>query len=101
MKSYRDLTNYYLHLAKFTSQLSYAPDKKVGAVLVCQNESIFTSYNGTIPFSDNCTVDSSGKTLDSVIHAEQGVLTKASRAGVFYYLCRLKFVNLLSNNQVV
>ncbi len=71
-----------MSLAKKTSELSYAPDRKVGAVLVCKNESIFFSYNGTVPGTDNSTVDSAGRTLSSVLHAETAVIGKASKAGV-------------------
>lgn len=82
MKTQSDWDAYYMSLVEATSKLSYAPDKQVGAILVCQNQSLFFSYNGTVPGSCNDTVDCSGSTYPHVHHAETSVLGKAAKAGV-------------------
>lgn len=82
MKTQSDWDAYYMSLVEATSKLSYAPDKQVGAILVCLNQSLFFSYNGTVPGSCNDTVDHNGATYPHVYHAEAAVLGKAAKAGI-------------------
>lgn len=76
MKSQASWDRFYMDLAKKVAQLSYAPDKKVGAVLVTKGGLVSFSYNGTIPGASNATVDEDGRTLPSVLHAEHNAIMK-------------------------
>ena len=82
MKSQASWDRFYMDLAKKVAQLSYAPDKKVGAVLVHPSGLVSFSYNGTVPGSCNCTTDEDGKTLDSVLHAEHNAIMKVCRTAL-------------------
>jgi dCMP deaminase len=82
MKSLHDWDSYYLELAFRSSLLSYAPDKKVGAIIVSKDNILAFSYNGTTPGSSNATVDAQGKTLPEVLHAEVGAIAKFARTGI-------------------
>ena len=62
------------------AELSYAEDKKVGALVVKDGNIISFSYNGTAPGRNNST-EINGRTLDEVYHAEAHALLKLSRAG--------------------
>ena len=61
------------------SQLSYAPDRKVGAVAVSKKGVMAFSYNGTVPGSSNATIDSENITLPCVLHAETNAMAKLNK----------------------
>ncbi len=89
MKQQESWDRFYMGIVDKSAELSYAPDKKVGALVVTTDEAMFMSYNGTIPGTDNSTVDHEGKTPESVLHAEVGAILKATKttsvlAGTLY-----------------
>lgn len=84
MKS-RNLDIAYLRCAFVMSELSKAVRKKVGSILVSYDGAIpvilADGVNGTIPGEENLCEDlETGKTLDSVIHAEENCLRKVDDA---------------------
>jgi dCMP deaminase len=81
MKQHKQI---YAQLATSVAEYSYAPDKKVGAVIV-QGDLMAYSYNGTVPGSCNDTVDDEGRTLNSVLHAEASAIAKFARSGIPTY----------------
>jgi len=62
------------------SSLSYATDKKVGAVLVKDDNIISFSYNGTPKGWDNETQTNYGITKPEVLHAEAQAIAKLARS---------------------
>ena len=68
-----------MNFALKVSELSYAPDKKVGAVVVSPKGTMAFSYNGTVPGSSNATVDGEGNTLPCVLHAETNAMAKLNK----------------------
>lgn len=55
---------------------------RVGAVAARDGRVLITGYNGTVPGTDNCCEDSSGKTKNTTIHAEQNLVFYAARKGI-------------------
>ena len=80
MKTQADWDTFYIRMADLISQQSYAQDRKVGALIVKNGNIISFSYNGTLPGQQNCTVNASGRTLDSVLHAETQAIAKVARS---------------------
>jgi len=72
--------SFYLDIANRTSQLSYCRRLKVGAVLVKDRRIISFGFNGTIPKFPNVCEDIDGKTLDTVIHAEENAILKVAQS---------------------
>lgn len=77
--------SFYMDVALRISQLSYANKKKVGAIIVNDENIISYGYNGTPKGFDNAveTLDHNGNliTKDEVIHAELNAILKASKSG--------------------
>lgn len=71
---------HYLRVAQLTSQLSSAIDRKVGAVIVKDDNIISFSYNGTTRGANNATCDPNGKTFPSVLHAEAYAIGKVAKS---------------------
>ena len=61
--------------------LSYAVRRKVGCVVVQDDNVIAIGYNGTPPGWDNRCEGDDGLTLPEVLHAEQNALDKLVRGG--------------------
>ena len=74
--------SYYMQLANSTAGLSVAGRRRVGAVIVTQQRSLFVGYNGMPEGLNNECEDSEGKTKPYVIHAEANALDKMAREGV-------------------
>lgn len=74
--------SYYMQLATATAGLSVAKRRRVGAVIVTQQRSLFIGYNGMPEGLDNDCEGSDGKTKPYVIHAEANALDKMAREGV-------------------
>ena len=55
---------------------SYCVRRKVGCVIVKDNNPIAIGFNGTPPGADNVCEDIHGNTKDDVIHAEDNALRK-------------------------
>ena len=72
----------YLKIALLIAGESYCNKKKVGCVIVNPetNSIVSDGFNGTLPGHSNICQDSSGKTLDSVIHAERNALMKICKS---------------------
>lgn len=68
--------------AELFAEESHCKKLHVGAVAVRNGRIITPGYNGTIKGMDNCCEDSSGKTRDTTIHAEQNIVFYAAREGI-------------------
>jgi dCMP deaminase len=80
MKTQSDWDEFYLKTATLIAQQSYAQDRKVGSLIVKDDNIIAFSYNGTLPGQDNCTTDASGRTLSKVLHAETQAIAKVAKS---------------------
>jgi dCMP deaminase len=72
---------FYLNLAKQISTASYCKRKKVGALLVKDNNIISFGYNGTITGFDN-TCECNNVTKPEVLHAESNAITKCAKSSL-------------------
>jgi dCMP deaminase len=75
---------YYMKIAEETAKLSSARRLKVGTVIVKNNQTISTGYNGTFPgFNNNCEeIDNNGelKTHPEVYHSEANAIYKLAKS---------------------
>jgi dCMP deaminase len=74
LKSQSDWDLFYMRVADLISQQSYAEDRKVGAIIVKDDNIIAFSYNGTPRGTDNDTQ------AHEVLHAEAQAIAKVSRS---------------------
>ena len=74
MKSQSDWDLFYMRIANLISQQSYAEDRKVGAIIVKDDNIISFSYNGTPRGTNNDTQ------VHEVLHAEAQAISKVSRS---------------------
>lgn len=72
----------YMDIAKRISLMSYAERKKVGAVIVKDNNIVSFGYNGTPTGWDNKCENSDMNTIPEVIHAEANCICKCSKQGI-------------------
>lgn len=75
----------YMDMAWRISEMSKAERLHVGAVMVTEDRYNIISFgwNGQPTGYDNCCEDpETGKTLDSVLHAEENAILKSARVGV-------------------
>jgi dCMP deaminase len=79
--------NYYMDIAKRTSELSYAKRLQVGAIIVKEDRIISIGFNGTpAGWTNDCeyeTISEFGKylkTKDEVIHAESNAVAKLAKS---------------------
>ena len=79
MKTQNTWDKFYLGVAASAAQMSYAEDRKVGAIIVKDGNIISFSYNGTPPGNDNST-EKNGVTLSSVLHAEAQAIAKVAQS---------------------
>jgi dCMP deaminase len=71
---------FYIKIAQTVSEASYCQRKKVGAIIVKNNNIIAIGYNGTISGFDNiCELDN-GKTRPDVLHAESNAIAKCAKS---------------------
>lgn len=73
-------TEYYMNVAKLTSNLSYCSRAKVGAIIVKNDSIVSIGYNGTLPGNDNICEDINNVTKSSVIHAEMNAILKIAKS---------------------
>ena len=66
----------HMKAAYVYASLSYHERRRVGCVIVKNDTIIAIGYNGTPSGEDNCCEDEHGKTLPSVIHAEDNAIRK-------------------------
>lgn len=69
----------YMQFADIWSTNSYANRKKVGAIIVRDNQVISDGYNGTPAGFDNSCEDVDNVTKPYVLHAEANAITKLAR----------------------
>jgi dCMP deaminase len=79
MKSQADWDRFYMDVAERAAQMSYATDRKVGAVIEKDGNIISFSYNGTPAGTDNET-QKDGRTLPHTCHAEVQAILKVARS---------------------
>jgi dCMP deaminase len=72
----------YLDIASRIALMSKAVRKKVGAVLVKDNNIISFGWNGMPSGFDNCCEDNDNNTKSEVIHAEFNVISKIARSNL-------------------
>ena len=72
---------FFLDMAVNVSSLTYCKKRKVGAIIVKNNNIISMGYNGTLPGADNDCEDEDGKTKPTVIHAEENAILHLVRNG--------------------
>lgn len=70
----------YMQFADIWSTNSYANRKKVGAIIVRDNQIISDGYNGTPAGFDNTCEDVDNVTKPYVLHAEANAITKLARS---------------------
>lgn len=76
------LDKLYMDLALRIKDMSKANRKKVGGILVKDNNIVSFGWNGT-PFGfDNACEDIDGNTISEVIHAEFNIIAKAAKQGI-------------------
>jgi dCMP deaminase len=73
-KQLTDWDLFYMRIADLISQQSYAEDRKVGAIIVKDDNIIAFSYNGTPRGTNNDTQ------VHEVLHAEAQAIAKVSRS---------------------
>lgn len=79
MPSIKELDIVYMNIAGEVSQLSKCSRKKVGAIIVKDNNILSFGYNGTPSgFCNTCEEDN--KTKWSVLHAESNAIVKVAKS---------------------
>lgn len=80
------LAKFFMKSAILASENSYAVRAKVGAVLVMDGRIIASGWNGTVRGQSNiceCIAeDGTLKTLNTVIHAEQNIISFCAKNGI-------------------
>ena len=66
--------NMFMHFAVTASLQSTSNKRKVGAVVIRDNNCISIGWNGTLPGHDNACEDCNNRTKPSVIHAEENAI---------------------------
>ncbi len=79
MANSKELDIVYMNIAGEVSQLSKAKRKKVGAIVVKDNNILSFGYNGT-PSGFNNTCEEDNKTKWSVLHAESNAIVKVAKS---------------------
>jgi dCMP deaminase len=74
----------YMKMAMAMGSLSYAERKKVGAIIVSENDQVISQgFNGTPKGFDNCCEkvleDGTLETLPEVLHAESNAIAKCAK----------------------
>jgi len=69
----------YMQIAYQTAKLSYAERRKVGCIIIKDEQIVSFGYNGTPKGFDNCC-EKNDCTLPSVLHAESNAITKIAKS---------------------
>lgn len=74
----------FFKIAKLVSKQSYCKKRKVGSVIIKNNNIVSIGYNGTLSKLDsNQCEDTNGKTLhEKVFHSEMNAIMSASKRGI-------------------
>lgn len=75
-----EIKKVYMEVAYQFAKLSYAERRKVGAVIVKDNQIISFGYNGTPNGFNNCCETSEDTTKKEVLHAESNAITKVAQS---------------------
>ena len=75
-----ELDKAYVKMAKTWGELSKANRKKVGALIVKDNQIISDGFNGTPQGFPNECEGENGETLPWVLHAESNAITKLAKS---------------------
>lgn len=70
----------YLKIAENIASLSYCNRKKVGCILVKDENIISTGFNGTPSGMNNCCEDSEGETNWFTLHSESNAILKLAKS---------------------
>lgn len=76
MKTQTDWDKFYMNICKLIAEQSYAEDRKVGAIIVKDDNIISFSYNGTARGTNNDTQ------TNPVLHAEAQAIAKVARSNL-------------------
>lgn len=68
-----------MQIAYQTAKLSYAERRKVGCIIIKDEQIVSFGYNGTPKGFDNCC-EKNDCTLPSVLHAESNAITKIAKS---------------------
>ena len=71
---------FYIKIAKTISEASYCQRKKVGAIIVKNDNIIAIGYNGTISGFNNICELPNGLTRPDVLHAESNAIAKCAKS---------------------
>jgi dCMP deaminase len=71
---------FYIKIAQTISEASYCQRKKVGAIIVKNDNIIAIGYNGTISGFDNICEFDNGQTKPDVLHAESNAIAKCAKS---------------------
>lgn len=74
--------NLYMDIAIRISEMSYSLRKKVGSVLVKDNNILSFGWNGMPNGFENICEDRDGNTKSEVIHSEINVISKLAKIGI-------------------
>jgi dCMP deaminase len=88
MKTQSHWDHFYMDIVNTVSNLSYATDRKVGCLIVKDDNILSFSYNGTPRGTCNDT-ECNGKTLETVYHAEEAAIMKMAKQGIRTLGCTL------------
>lgn len=72
--------NRYMEMAEVWAKNSKANRKKVGCLIVKDNQIISDGYNGTPTGFDNACEDTKGETKREVLHAESNAIAKIAKS---------------------
>jgi len=82
-----DIYNYFIQIAETVKQRSTCLSRKVGCVLVKNNQILSTGYNGSIKGHQHCNELTCKKGCDNTIHAEINAVISAAYRGVKINKC--------------
>ena len=82
-----NIHNYFIKIAEVVKERSTCLSRKVGCVLVKNNQILSTGYNGSIRGHAHCDESSCKKGCDETIHAEVNAVISAAYRGIKISRC--------------
>jgi len=76
------LKEMYMRIAEVIAQRSSCERRKVGCIIVKNNQILAEGYNGMPPGWSNDCEDEEGNTKDCVSHAEENAIAKAASSSI-------------------
>lgn len=83
----KDINNYFIEIAEKVKDRSTCLSRKVGCVLVKNNQILSTGYNGSIRGHKHCDELTCKKGCDNTIHAEINAVISAAYRGIEINSC--------------